>query len=49
MDIDNMMEVLGCKRGGTPFLYLGIPVSAKMTRVINWNPVVDVIKNRLAS
>ncbi|PWA73391.1 reverse transcriptase domain, Reverse transcriptase zinc-binding domain protein [Artemisia annua] len=33
MDIDNMMEVLGCKRGGTPFVYLGIQVGAKMTRV----------------
>ena len=44
-----MMEVLGCKRGASPFFYLGIQVGAKMTRVSNWNPVVDVISNRLAS
>ncbi|KAJ0827228.1 putative reverse transcriptase zinc-binding domain-containing protein [Helianthus annuus] len=44
-----MMEVLGCKRADFPFTYLGIKVGAKMTRIFNWEPVVDVIKGRLAS
>ncbi|MFS7889004.1 putative RNA-directed DNA polymerase [Helianthus anomalus] len=49
MEVDSMMEVLGCKRGAFPFVYLGIKVGAKMSRIANWNEVVEVIKNRLAS
>ncbi|XP_035842190.1 uncharacterized mitochondrial protein AtMg01250-like [Helianthus annuus] len=48
LEVDNMMEVLGCKRADFPFTYLGIKVGAKMTRIFNWEPVVDVIKGRLA-
>src|ERR1043165_4815599 len=44
-----MMEFLGCRRGNVPFIYLGIKVGAKMTRVCNWDPVIKVIKNRLSS
>ncbi|KAJ0491418.1 putative reverse transcriptase zinc-binding domain-containing protein [Helianthus annuus] len=44
-----MMEVLGCRRGAFPFVYLGIKVGANMSRVSNWNPVIEVIKNRLVS
>lgn len=48
-ELDNMLEYLGCKRGSFPFTYLGIQVGAKMTRVKSWDPVVDTIRNRLAS
>ncbi|XP_022041930.1 uncharacterized mitochondrial protein AtMg01250-like [Helianthus annuus] len=34
-EVDNMMELLGCKRGGFPFNYLGIQVGAKMSQVSN--------------
>ncbi|KAJ0844992.1 hypothetical protein HanRHA438_Chr15g0708571 [Helianthus annuus] len=44
-----MMDFLGCKRGGIPFSYLGIQVGAKMTRISNWDPVVEVIRNQLVS
>ncbi|XP_076881089.1 uncharacterized protein LOC143529105 [Bidens hawaiensis] len=43
------MEVLGCKRGIIPFEYLGIKVGANMNRIRNWDPVVEVVKHRLAS
>ncbi|KAJ0576604.1 hypothetical protein HanIR_Chr05g0226281 [Helianthus annuus] len=43
------MEFLGCKRGGIPFVYLGIQVGAKMTRISNWDPVIEVIRARLVS
>ncbi|XP_021994537.1 uncharacterized protein LOC110891145 [Helianthus annuus] len=48
-EVDNMMEFLGCKRGGIPFVYLGIQVGAKMTRISNWDPVIEVIRARLVS
>ncbi|XP_021986150.1 uncharacterized protein LOC110882438 [Helianthus annuus] len=49
MEVDNMMEILGCKRGGIPFVYLGIQVGAKMTRISNWTSIIEVIKARLVS
>ncbi|XP_022004003.1 uncharacterized protein LOC110901484 [Helianthus annuus] len=49
IEVDNMMEILGCKRGGFPFVYLGIQVGANMSHVSNWNLVVEVIKARLVS
>ncbi|XP_035840262.1 uncharacterized protein LOC118487486 [Helianthus annuus] len=48
-EVDNMMEVLGCRRGAFPFVYLGIKVGAKMSRINNWNTVIDVVKARLVS
>ncbi|XP_021971327.1 uncharacterized protein LOC110866487 [Helianthus annuus] len=49
IEVDNMMEILGCKRGGFPFVYLGVHVGTNMSRISNWNLVVEVIKARLAS
>jgi hypothetical protein len=48
-EVDSVMEVLGCKRGVFPFIYLGIKVGAKMTRINSWSSVVEVIKNLLSS
>ncbi|XP_022041818.1 uncharacterized protein LOC110944462 [Helianthus annuus] len=48
-EVDNMMEVLGCKRGAYPFVYLGIQVGANMSRISNWNVVIEVVKRRLES
>lgn len=49
IEVDNMLEVLGCKRGTFPFVYLGLKVGAKMSRINNWNSVIDVVKNLLVS
>ncbi|XP_021996007.1 uncharacterized protein LOC110893197 [Helianthus annuus] len=49
IEVDNMMEVLGCKRGDFPFVYLGIQVGVNMSRISNWNMVIEVIKRRLES
>ena len=46
-EIDSMLEVLGCRRGDFPFVYLGIKVGAKMTRIGNWDMVVNTLNKRL--
>ncbi|KAJ0548404.1 putative RNA-directed DNA polymerase [Helianthus annuus] len=48
-EIENMVSVVGCRRGSAPFKYLGIPLGANMNRVNNWDPVVAVFRNRLAT
>ncbi|GJR98994.1 RNA-directed DNA polymerase, eukaryota, reverse transcriptase zinc-binding domain protein [Tanacetum coccineum] len=39
---------LGCLVLNTPFVYLGTKVGAKMSRVNEWNEVVEKVKNRLS-
>ena len=39
-EVDSMMEVLGCNRGAFPFVYLGIKVGAKMSKIRNWDSIV---------
>ncbi|KAL6510920.1 hypothetical protein OROGR_022044 [Orobanche gracilis] len=46
-EVDSMLEVLGCREGVFPFVYLGIKVGAKMTRIGSWEPVLSTIKKRL--
>ncbi|XP_021980432.1 uncharacterized protein LOC110876573 [Helianthus annuus] len=48
-EISRMASVVGCKKGDFPFSYLGIPLGANMNRVNNWDPIVKIFKNRLAS
>ncbi|KAK9064964.1 hypothetical protein SSX86_016347 [Deinandra increscens subsp. villosa] len=48
-EIDGMLEVLGCRRGDFPCVYLGIKVGAKMTRIGNWDMVLDILNKRLTS
>lgn len=40
---------MGCSSGNLPFLYLGLPVGAKMGRIENWNLVVEKVRKRLES
>jgi hypothetical protein len=40
---------LNCVVGRLPFIYLGLPVGANPRRLSTWNPVLEVIQNRLAS
>jgi hypothetical protein len=40
---------LKCVVGRLPFIYLGLPVGANPRRLSTWNPVIEVIQNRLAS
>lgn len=42
------MEEWGCKRGGFPDLYLGLPLGAKIRRVAVWEPLLRKFRKRLA-
>ncbi|XP_022042015.2 uncharacterized protein LOC110944672 [Helianthus annuus] len=44
-----MASIVGCKKGDFPFNYLGIPLGANMNRICNWDPIVNIFKNRLSS
>ncbi|XP_076897948.1 uncharacterized protein LOC143551383 [Bidens hawaiensis] len=48
-EIGCMANVIGCRKGEFPFEYLGLKVGANMNRIVSWNPVVDIIHNRLDS
>ncbi|KAJ0952311.1 hypothetical protein HanPSC8_Chr02g0070801 [Helianthus annuus] len=47
--VTNMASGLGCRAGDTPFKYLGIQVGANMSRIANWDPAIEVFKNRLSA
>ncbi|KAJ0510794.1 putative RNA-directed DNA polymerase [Helianthus annuus] len=47
-EVLNHAVMMGCKAGLLPFVYLGINVGANMNRVRNWDPMVEVFRNRLS-
>ena len=42
------VDVLNCKIGSLPILYVGLPVGGDSRRLHFWNPVVNCIKSRLS-
>ncbi|KAJ0433988.1 putative RNA-directed DNA polymerase [Helianthus annuus] len=48
-EVSRLASILSCNKGDSPFNYLGIPLGANMNRVKNWDPIISVFKNRLAS
>ena len=48
-EIQTWAQSLGCGSGTLPFIYLGLPVGANMTRASYWKPVVEKTKNKLAA
>ncbi|CAJ2638160.1 unnamed protein product [Trifolium pratense] len=42
-------DFLNCRIGRTPFKYLGLPVGANPRKSFTWEPMLDVIRRRLAS
>lgn len=46
-ELQSWASGLGC--GVLPFLYLGLPVGAPMRKKESWKPIVDKLKNKLAS
>ncbi|MCI00244.1 LINE-1 reverse transcriptase like [Trifolium medium] len=40
---------LNCKLGKIPFIYLGLPVGANPRKEATWEPVIEVLHNRLNS
>jgi hypothetical protein len=42
-------SVMSCRRGGIPFIYLGLPIGGDSRKLCFWKPVVDRIASRLLS
>ena len=47
-EISNFASFTGCTPQHLPFTYLGIPVGSNMSRIKEWNPIIDKFKKRLS-
>ncbi|XP_071713312.1 uncharacterized protein [Rutidosis leptorrhynchoides] len=47
-EVIHSARLIGCKVVSFPCIYLGLPVGAKMSKKINWKPVIDKFEKRLA-
>ncbi|XP_058759867.1 uncharacterized protein LOC131633168 [Vicia villosa] len=47
--IKEVAVILNCKVGSTPFKYLDLPIGANPGRNSTWQPVVEIVRARLAS
>lgn len=45
--ITEALNVLHCKVGVLPFIYLGLPIGANTNRKEMWNQVIETVKSRL--
>nr|GFC66350.1 RNA-directed DNA polymerase, eukaryota, reverse transcriptase zinc-binding domain protein [Tanacetum cinerariifolium] len=43
-----MAACTGCKAGSFPFSYLGLPIGSNMSRIANWQILIDRFKARLS-
>ncbi|XP_071694888.1 uncharacterized protein [Rutidosis leptorrhynchoides] len=43
-----MAHLFGCKVGSFPFIYFGLPVGAKMKKLVSWKPVLEKFDKILA-
>ncbi|GJV27295.1 putative RNA-directed DNA polymerase, eukaryota, reverse transcriptase zinc-binding domain protein [Tanacetum coccineum] len=48
-DVTSMDRASGCAYGSFPFLYLGLPIGSKMSRISNWQTLIDQFHMRLSS
>ncbi|XP_071740542.1 uncharacterized protein [Rutidosis leptorrhynchoides] len=47
--VSSMARYIGCQVGKFPFIYLGLPIGAKMNKVKYWQSVIDKFNSRLSS
>ncbi|GKE74780.1 RNA-directed DNA polymerase, eukaryota, partial [Tanacetum coccineum] len=47
-EISNLASFTGCTPQRLPFTYLGIPIGSNMSRIKEWNPIIDKLKKRLS-
>nr|GEV08814.1 RNA-directed DNA polymerase, eukaryota, reverse transcriptase zinc-binding domain protein [Tanacetum cinerariifolium] len=47
-ELSSMASTIGCLASQFPFIYLGLPIGAKMSRCHNWKPLVDRFHKRLS-
>ncbi|XP_022023995.1 uncharacterized protein LOC110924275 [Helianthus annuus] len=48
-EVADLANILHCRKGEFPSVYLGLPVEANMNRVANWKPAVDVFNAKLSA
>ncbi|XP_021974901.1 uncharacterized protein LOC110870014 [Helianthus annuus] len=48
LDLQNMAATFNCKQGSFPFKHLGLFVWANMNLIKNWEPVINIFRNRLS-
>lgn len=48
-EVEQVAKTLGCAAGSTPFMYLGLPVGARMDLLKSWDDVTGKIKASLSS
>ena len=46
--IEELMQLLGCKKSVLPMQYLGLPLGATFKETAIWNPVLERVEKRLA-
>ncbi|KAJ0577283.1 putative RNA-directed DNA polymerase [Helianthus annuus] len=47
-EVEDLANILGCRKGEFPFIYLGLPVGANMNRMASWKAVVDRFNAKLS-
>nr|GEV09159.1 RNA-directed DNA polymerase, eukaryota, reverse transcriptase zinc-binding domain protein [Tanacetum cinerariifolium] len=47
-EVVSMAACTGCKAGSFPFSYLGLPIGSNMSRIANWQILIDHFKARLS-
>nr|GEV48057.1 RNA-directed DNA polymerase, eukaryota, reverse transcriptase zinc-binding domain protein [Tanacetum cinerariifolium] len=48
-EVEIMASYMGCEAGFFPFTYFGLPIGLNISRVTNWQPLIDRFKARLSS
>ncbi|KAJ0510703.1 putative RNA-directed DNA polymerase [Helianthus annuus] len=47
-EVEELANILRCKKGSFPFSYLGLQVGANMSLARYWNTILDTFRNRLS-
>ncbi|XP_071704208.1 uncharacterized protein [Rutidosis leptorrhynchoides] len=47
-EVERLASRMHCQAGKFPFIYLGLPIGAKMKKISDWTPVIDKFKKRLS-
>ncbi|XP_071726527.1 uncharacterized mitochondrial protein AtMg01250-like [Rutidosis leptorrhynchoides] len=47
-ELNLLAHHMGCQVGNFPFTYLGLPIGSKMSKLNDWNAVIDKFNNRLS-
>ncbi|XP_071694498.1 uncharacterized protein [Rutidosis leptorrhynchoides] len=48
VEVEDLPSRMGCQAGKFPFIYLGLPIGAKMKKLSDWDPVINKFKRRLS-